>query len=646
MRVLSIVLALILSACGNAPSGVGAASSTATTASSATPASTVTPSTTPTQIGLSLSKTSIKTDNADSTTITAVVLDAGNAAVQNATVNFTATGGQLSAASAVTDVTGKATTVLTSGLLKSNQTATVTGTVSGVTPTLSSQVPVQMSGTTIGLSSGTSTNVTPTTVDRVTATILDAANVPVFNIPVTFTQSGAGSITISPLAASTDANGQIQADVYGATTGSVTLTATGAGATATQAYTATGTGIAFAITAPAVDTYALSANANITVNVSVPASISSITFVTSLGKWNGVSAVQTVVPANNAASAIFSSANAGIATVQVYDTNNPISIVRTSIAVSQPSSQASQISLQSNVNVVAVSTGNIQNSADLTATVRSASGQAVGGAAVAFSMPSPPGGATLSSVVVITDSLGQAKTTFTSGAVSTGGQGVDIYASVLGKAITAAKNNIVVGGTAGSIAIGRSNLIVVQSSTVYEVPMSILVADGNGNAVANASVTLKAFPSKFRIGKWVDQDPSLTVQNFHACVSGEFSNEDVNKNGILDILPSSEDLPHTTTTTVCDPYNTLTGTTYASNGLLDPPNSAAGTVPATVTTDASGIANFNLTYLKSSADWIIDEITAKTLVLGTETTSRITFRLPAELTEAESGTLPNSSFGQ
>lgn len=67
-------------------------------------------------------------------------------------------------------------------------------------------------------------------------------------------------------------------------------------------------------------------------------------------------------------------------------------------------------------------------------------------------------------------------------------------------------------------------------------------------------------------------------------------------------------------------------------------NPAAGTIPATVittTVDDSGVANFSLTYLKSSAVSIVDRIRASTLVGGTETSSSLTFRLPYERTEGD-----------
>ncbi len=646
-RLFSLLLALSLAACGNAPNGTGG---TANTTSSTT---TTTSSTTPTQVGLSLSKTSIKTDGTDSTTITATVLDSGNASVQDATVSFTSTGGQLSSASAVTDGYGHASTVLTAGIARTNQTVTVTATVSGV----SAQVPVQITGTTVGLTTGTTT-VTSTSKDTVTVTVKDAANAPVYNVPVTFSQSGSGTVNIYAAASKTDVNGQVQADIYGKTNGSVTLKASGGGASATQTYTVSSSVTGFAITAPTSDPYSVNADTYVTVSVSVPAGVSSVRFVTSMGKWKtSGSTVQTVTVAANAASAKFWSNNSGTATVQVYDVNNTSTSASMSIVVSQPASAAKKVTLQSNTNVVAVSSGSTKNSADLTATVLDASNQAVGGAVVNFSMPAPPSGAALSKVFAVTDSLGQAKTVFTSGSVSTGAQGVNIYASVQGTTITAAKTNIVVGGTAGSIVIGRGTNITANGNA-YDLPMSVLVADSNGNAVANASVTLKVFPTRFRIGGWANQDPDPTVKKYEVCNVGSstwFDNEDTNRNLTLD---TGEDVSRSLTSTVnakgnftCDPYSSLknvftAGATYAANQKLDPPNSAAGTLPATVTTDANGIANFNLTYLKGSAAWIEVEVVASTQVLGTETTSRITFTLPYIASDGTSGVLPNSTFGQ
>lgn len=639
-------LCLTLAACGSA-----GGSSTAATTTTTTTTPTSTPTSTPSKIVLSASPTTVKSDGSDQSVITVVVLDAANAAVDNATVLFSATGGTIGL-SAITDATGTATVNFSAGPDKTNQIVTITGSSGGVT----GQIPVQIAGTTVSLVS-TATNITDdgSIQDTLTVSVKDAGNNAYYNAPVTITQAGTGSATIVQSSANTNVNGQVTATITGTTAGSVTLTVSAAGAAASQTYTVSTTGTAFGITSPTADPYSIDTTKILKVTVNAPAGVTSVDFASTMGSWNGGGPhLQNVAVVGGFAQANFTSAQAGVASIQVYDSANIATSDTMTITIAQPATTASQISLQSNVNVLAPSSGGLQNSATLTATVRDPAGQAVGGASVFFRIPTPTGGGeTLTPVVALTNSLGKATTTFTSGSISTGAQGVDIYAYVVGKAIAPAVNNIVIGGTAGSIMIGRASEIVVASPTEYQLPMSVLVADGNGNPVPNAVITMKVFPKRFSIGQWYDTDPNPTVEKFAAChfgtatdPYGAFLNEDVNRNVILE---AGEDVAHTTWGSVCDPYTEApfdVAKSFAANGQIDAPNSAAGTIPATVVTDSNGVGNFDLTYLKGSGEWIEAEVTASTQVLGTETTSTITFWLPVEKTEATSGSLPSSVFGQ
>ena len=112
---------------------------------------------------------------------------------------------------------------------------------------------------------------------------------------------------------------------------------------------------------------------------------------------------------------------------------------------------------------------------------------------------------------------------------------------------------------------------------------------------------------------------------------GPYGNEDLNKNLILD----PADFEDTSTTCGSDPC--------CGDGALTPPSSAAGSAPGTVETDEYGVGNFELVYLKSSAVWIDDAITASTIVLGTETTTTLEFSLP--YLEADGRYLPDSPYG-
>ena len=55
----------------------------------------------------------------------------------------------------------------------------------------------------------------------------------------------------------------------------------------------------------------------------------------------------------------------------------------------------------------------------------------------------------------------------------------------------------------------------------------------------------------------------------------------------------------------------VVSTSFPTQSQLSPPNSAAGTLPSTVTTNASGVATFSLTYTKSNAAYIVDRIRAQ-----------------------------------
>src|SRR5258707_2768914 len=81
-------------------------------------------------------------------------------------------------------------------------------------------------------------------------------------------------------------------------------------------------------------------------------------------------------------------------------------------------------------------------------------------------------------------------------------------------------------------------------------------------------------------------------------------NEDVNLNGLLD-----------------------PGEDFNSNGKLDPRN-IASIDQATVTTDSSGFASFNVVYAKEFADWVTVEIEARAVVAGSEGSSQASFLLP------------------
>jgi hypothetical protein len=255
------------------------------------------------------------------------------------------------------------------------------------------------------------------------------------------------------------------------------------------------------------------------------------------------------------------------------------------------------------------------------------------------------GGETVSPAVVLTAAtattsagLGQATATFTAGSLSSGANGVQVRASVVGTSVATNSSNsgndatIVIGGTAGSITIGAAT--VVQdggNSTLYVLPMSVLVADSGGNPVANATVSLNAWPIAFNTSSIGGPTTACSID-----VTQDFLNEDDffsvtvspsdsrAENLSLDAGEDGKRLRYPSLTVVSG------GT---SDSQLTPGNSASGTLPATVTTGSNGTATFSLTYTKANALHIIDRITARTLVQGTETRGQVIFRLPASVTD-------------
>ncbi len=109
-----------------------------------------------------------------------------------------------------------------------------------------------------------------------------------------------------------------------------------------------------------------------------------------------------------------------------------------------------------------------------------------------------------------------------------------------------------------------------------------------------------------------------------AVITGIYPNEDRNRNGILD---DGED----------DVF---------PNGRLDPGNVAS--IPAEVVTDEYGLASFKAIYAKSYGVWVDIELTAATIVSGSEARTQIEDALPWLADEKGFPVEPviNSPFGR
>ncbi|MGH8539654.1 MAG: hypothetical protein ACRETW_04025, partial [Stenotrophobium sp.] len=182
--------------------------------------------------------------------------------------------------------------------------------------------------------------------------------------------------------------------------------------------------------------------------------------------------------------------------------------------------------------------------------------------------------------------------------------------------LTAVQNgtvNLTVGWQALRIVLGTGNTITALNSTQYQLPYSVLVTDAAGNPppagsvvnlVTNALAYQKGVETFVGV-KWTptyavtcSTDPDCATTTSFGCL-----NEDANHNGILD-----------------------PGEDYNGNGLLDPGNVTS--VPASVTLDANGTGQFNITYPKDRAYWVQIFILATITVNGNQGETGQGFTLP------------------
>lgn len=663
---------LVLAGCSN--SG-GSSSTTTPPATGTVPVATIQMSGTP---------STIFTDNSNFSTITVNATDASNAAVSGATITLSTNTGQLSSSTLTTDATGKATATFSAGLGFANQ-ASRTATITATSGTATATFPIQITGTTLTLlasPSSLSSSGTPT--GTLTVNVKDKGSNPISGTAVTLSQSSTtgGSVTLTPATGTTDASGQLVVTIAGATAGAVTVSAAAAGATATTNITVGAAASNFGISLLTLNSnpgivpvspksIAMHIGDTLVVQVTAPTS-TNVAFSTTIGIWNAV-ANQTavVVPVSGGiATATLTSTVAGLANVEVLDflSLSPSDTMTAGITASV----AASIQLQASPTVIPKSVGSTIGKSNLTALVLDSTGAPVGGAPVSFSIVPGTGtssGESVNPVVVGSASttaggqpLGVATTTFTSGTLSSGGAGVQVRASVVGSSplistqplyaasgVPAANTTsssydaaITVGGTAGSVAFGLASKIIDAggSSTIYQFPFSVLVADSNGSpAPAGTVVNISTWPIAWSTGSPCSIDPDTAT-------TGTFYNEDVNQNLILD--PGEDGYRKYY-------YSGLTVAGGTKDGKLTPPNSYGGTVvstnpsdlPGTATTDATGLATFTLTYTKASALWIITRLRATAVVQGTPSVGQLDWRLePSQADDTPPATcyLPPSPF--
>ncbi|ANB01439.1 hypothetical protein ECTOBSL9_0550 [Ectothiorhodospira sp. BSL-9] len=267
---------------------------------------------------------------------------------------------------------------------------------------------------------------------------------------------------------------------------------------------------------------------------------------------------------------------------------------------------------------------------------------------VSFTIVGDSLGASLSAPASFTGEEGTTSTRFVAGGTPSSAGGVSVRACIASINLCD-EAQVTITDKPGSISIGLANVIgTTNDDTAYQLPISVIATDVNGGALSNVTISLRVWPVRYRTGFRsidgglipVDVIPNEDVnRNVTRDLGDRWSNPPRNniENGLAPIRQKCEP------STGSEPGDTIQNSTEAFNAgcKLLPESTAAGSVPATVTTDENGLATFNLTYLKDRANVIEAEIIATAQVQSTEIQSSRTFFLPRE---EEDDNLPHSPY--
>lgn len=651
--VAALGLSLALAACGG---GGGSAGTPVTgTGSTATP-----PDSTASAPAANLSVASImfnsgpstlNADGASSITLTLYALTSGSASVSGAKIDLAATNGViLSAPSVVTTATGATVTITAVSSDQTNRVSTITASCTNCSASPAT-TQIKVVGASIALTNvGSTSLIVGGATSTLSATVKSFSGTSLSGVDVSFAATDPLVLGLNVASAKTNSAGVAQVTVSGLKAGSAIVNVSALGDAKSQAYTSGAPAAVLAITSP-TNNSVLVTNVSQDIKVSAPVGSTSVMFATTIGTFANGQASQSISVAAGTATATLTAAQAGTATVTVID--NLKNTANVTIVVSPPVSSANKILLNASQTTLPISLADgSQNSLTLIARAIAYDGskdQAVANAPILFSMTGGPGaGESLSPALAYTNSAGFAVTTFTSGTVASIPNGIVITATILNldsttpnypnplaqTGIVPSGNDILltVGGAALSVAFGPASVLGESSDkTLYVHAYSVQVTDANNNPVPDQVVTLRMNPVAFSTG------PACTPE-FTYC------SEDVNGNGSRDV---GEDGTRTLLLSAID-AGSCPAIAPPPTGTLDldltPSNSDGGGIPATVTTDINGIAAFNLTYLKGSALWVVNKLTATVSSNGTETRKSTIFRLSALRGDLEPCSLPASPY--
>ena len=582
--------------------------------------------------------------NADGTsllTFTIFALTSGNASVAGAAIDLAATNGViLSKPTVLTTDAGATVTMIAVSSDQTNRVSTLTATCTACAASpASSSVKVVGASIALGIAGG-SALVVGSTGTALNATVKDVAGVAIPGITVSFAATDAAILGLSAPTAVTNSSGIATVVVSGLSSGNASINATALGNAKSQSYTSGAVTAIMSVTSPASNSVVVT-NIAQTINVSAPGA-STVTFATTRGTFGNGATSESVAVTGGTASGVLTSSQAGTATVSIFDSLKRSASL--TLVISPPVDSVNKILLNASQTTLPVVTDTgAQSSLSLTARAILFDGttdQSVANVPVEFSMSGGPGGGEfLSPALAYTNSAGFAVATFSAGTAASIPNGIVVSAKVQGSAVRTGVSpsnssaQLTIGGRALSVAFGPASVLGESADkTLYVQAYSVQVADANNNPVANQIVTLRMRPVAFSLGG--------------ACsITATYCSEDVNGNSSLESAVEDGTRTPTTVATAGSCPNIAPVAVGTKDGNLTPQNSDGGSVPSTVTTGVNGTAAFDLTYLKGSALWIVNKLTASVSSNGTETSNSTIFRLAASVPDVDPKcTLPPSPY--
>lgn len=622
----------LLAACGGGGGGFsGDTAGTTTSSTTTTTTSSNTGSGTVSSLRLTASSRQLLSDGSQPITISALAKDSSNNLLEDAGISFSVNNeADLPAATGATYVTA----ALTPGVPKNRQ-LTVTATAGSV----SESILVDVIGTTASLSGPNRIAINSPT--DYTLKMADSGNAELGFQAISLPTVSSGNCIVSTNETmvngefQTDAKGEFSYQVTGSAGGTCEIAVSALGATDQQTIEVSGDVFTIAATTVA------SADNKVEVDLGVAETVTlelsengiaksgeTITLSSTRGTLSH-SSVQT--DGSGQVDFTISSGRAGSAVITATTSDGLTAVIDN---IEFVATTPAYLTTQANPTLI-----NALGTSSIISQIRDANDNPVKNQTINFSLNDVVNGV-LSSSEAVTDSLGRASVIYTAGNATSEKDGVVITTSIQNMpTIPDEVTTLTVGGDALRIVLGSDSLLAANS-VFYQKTFGVIVTDSSGNPIANQQVDFKINPINYYKGKMIPVDTDNDGEadqwavghldpNSNTDVVGyavECLNEDTDFDGQLD---AGEDINN--------------------SGQLEPTNDAVVTT-GTGTTGADGSMTVVVQYLKSSALWSKQRLTASTNVEGSEFGEQTEFILPVLADDVSdiNQPAPNavSSYGQ